>query len=169
MLTIGRSSSCDIIVPNENVSREHARISVVGNNYVYEDVGRNGSVIGGRIIRGERISVAPGTEILLAGKVPLPWGQVYSMLPLQSTHPYENSTNIYSTPASVHNQTAGDQSPIDITSAILAFLIPIAGWIMYFKWKEQYPNKAAKANLLAWMSVAINAVWMIIAFISNIS
>ena len=170
MLTIGRSSSCDIIVPDENVSREHARISIVGGNYVYEDVSRNGSVIGGRIIRGERITISPGTEILIAGRIPLPWAQVYSMLPLQHSRPYDGGTQVRSSmPPSSAYQPMGDQSPIDITSGILAFLVPIAGWIMFFKWRKQYPKKAAQANLLAWMSVAINAVWSITVLIIILS
>ena len=67
-ITIGRSSHCDIIVPDDRVSREHARISLVGGEYVYEDLSKNGSVIGGRVIHG-RATVAPGAEILLAGRV----------------------------------------------------------------------------------------------------
>ena len=82
-ITIGRSSHCDIIIPNDSVSREHARVSIVGGNYVYEDVGKNGSVIGGRVIHGQRVTIAAGTDVLLAGKVPLPWAQIYSMIPLK--------------------------------------------------------------------------------------
>lgn len=67
-ITIGRSSHCDIIIPHASISREHARISLNGGRYIYENIGRNGSVLGGRIIYNEKIVVAPGAEILLAGK-----------------------------------------------------------------------------------------------------
>ena len=159
VITIGRSSHCDIIIPHGSISREHARISVVGGHYVYEDVGKNGSVIGGRILHGEKTTVAAGTEILLAGKVPLPWAQVYSMLPLNGARPYESETNY---------QLGGSMSPkeyvyvkednIGVGWGILAFLIPIAGWIMYFVWKDEHPNRASQASVIAWISFIINII-----------
>ena len=38
---------------------------------------------------------------------------------------------------------------------ILAFLIPLAGIIMYFKQKEQYPNKAKRYMQLASVGIAL--------------
>lgn len=155
-ITIGRSSHCDIIIPNDSVSREHGRLSIVGGNYVYEDVGKNGSVIGGRVIHGQRVTVAAGTEILLAGKVPLPWAQIYTMLPLKGVRPFDNET---------HYEPVQNQSPqyvyvedesIGVGYGILAFLIPLAGWIMYFIWKDSSPKKASQANTIAWISFVIN-------------
>lgn len=160
VITIGRSSSCDIIIQNDKVSRVHARISLVGGQYVYEDVGKNGSVIGGRIIHGEKVSVAAGVEILLAGKVPLPWTMVYSMLPLQGVRPFEGDTNY-----SHHSveQVYVKEDSIAIGWGILAFLMPIAGWIMYFVWKENYPNKASQASTIAWIGFAINVIMTIVS------
>lgn len=157
VITIGRSSSCDIIIPHEKVSREHARISVVGGQYVYEDVGKNGSVIGGRIIHGQKVSVAAGTEILLAGKVPLPWTQVYSMLPLQGVRPFEVGTN-YTPHAGGQKVVYVKEDSIGVGWGILAFLIPIAGWIMYFVWKDESPHKASQASTIAWIGFAINFI-----------
>ena len=157
-ITIGRSSHCDIIIPNDSVSREHARLSIVGGNYVYEDVGKNGSVIGGRVIHGQRVTIAAGTDVFLAGKVPLPWAQIYSMLPLKGIRPYDDET---------HYGTCIEKSPqyvyiteenIGIGYGILAFLVPIAGWIMYFIWKDDSAKKASQANTIAWISFAINMV-----------
>ena len=163
-ITIGRSRHCDIIVPNDSVSREHARMSIVGGNYVYEDVGKNGSVIGGRVIRGERIVVAPGAEILLAGRVPLPWAQIYAMLPLKGVRPYEGETHYE---PSLGNTGGGrqyaptPQESIGIGFGILAFLFPIVGWIMYFVWKDTKPRSASQANTLAWTGFAINMLLII--------
>lgn len=166
VVTIGRSSRCDIIIPHDSVSREHARISVVGGHYVYEDVGKNGSVIGGRIIHGERISIVAGTEVLLAGKVPLPWAQVYALLPLKGARPYSNETHyepVYAVerPASVPvverpvSIPASGQS-IGVGWAIFAFLAPIAGWIMFFIWKDKFPRRASQASTIAWISFGIS-------------
>ena len=150
-ITIGRSSHCDIIIPNDSVSREHGRLSIIGGSYVYEDVGKNGSVIGGRIIHGQRVTIAAGTEVLLAGKVPLPWAQIYTMLPLKGVRPYDSDTHYE------HEQYVyGTDDGIGIGYGILAFLIPLAGWIMYFIWKDNSSKKASQANTIAWVSFIIN-------------
>lgn len=167
VITIGRSSSCDIIIPHHKVSREHARISVVGGQYVYEDVGKNGSVIGGQIIHGKRMTVAAGTEILLAGKVPLPWAQVYSLLPLHGYRPFEEETGLAShvveRPVVQQNVVYVKEDSIGAGLGILSFLIPIVGWIMYFVWKDEYPHKASQACTLAWIGFAVNIVLTILA------
>lgn len=162
-ITIGRSSHCDIIIPNDSVSREHARMSIVGGNYVYEDVGKNGSVIGGRVIHGQRVTIAAGTDVLLAGKVPLPWAQIYSMIPLKGVRPYENETHYEPVQNNSPQYVYVTDESIGVGYGILAFLIPIAGWIMYFIWKDDSPKKASQANTIAWISFAINMIGVLAA------
>ena len=162
-ITIGRSSHCDIIIPNDSVSREHARVSIVGGNYVYEDVGKNGSVIGGRVIHGQRVTIAAGTDVLLAGKVPLPWAQIYSMIPLKGVRPYENETHYEPVQNNSPQYVYVTDESIGVGYGILAFLIPIAGWIMYFIWKDDSPKKASQANTIAWISLAINIIGVLAA------
>lgn len=162
-ITIGRSSHCDIIIPNDSVSREHARVSIVGGNYVYEDVGKNGSVIGGRVIHGQRVTIAAGTDVLLAGKVPLPWAQIYSMIPLKGVRPYENETHYEPVQNNSPQYVYVTDESIGVGYGILAFLIPIAGWIMYFIWKDNSPKKASQANTIAWISFAINIIGVLAA------
>ena len=162
-ITIGRSSHCDIIIPNDSVSREHARVSIVGGNYVYEDVGKNGSVIGGRVIHGQRVTIAAGTDVLLAGKVPLPWAQIYSMIPLKGVRPYENETHYEPVQNNSPQYVYVTDESIGVGYGILAFLILIAGWIMYFIWKDDSPKKASQANTIAWISFAINIIGVLAA------
>ena len=65
-LTIGRASSCDLVLPDPLISREHARIDADGSQLAIHDLGsRNGT-----LVNGERISSAdlhPGDEINLGG------------------------------------------------------------------------------------------------------
>lgn len=166
VITVGRSSHCDIIIPNENISREHARIYVAGGHYVYEDVGKNGSVINGRVINGEKIAVAAGAEILLAGKIPLPWAQIYSMLPLSGVKPYDGETKYHPAGGGYSQKefVCVAEDNIGVGWGILAFFIPIAGWIMYFVWKDEYPHKASQANIIAWISFVLNFICILASF-----
>ena len=52
-MTIGRSSSCDIVIPLSIVSRLHARIELQHDRYVLSDAGSaNGTFVNGRRIDG---------------------------------------------------------------------------------------------------------------------
>lgn len=159
MITIGRSSKCDIIVPYDSVSRVHAHLSVVGGKYVYEDVSKHGSVINGQYLQTRRVTVAPGTEIFLAGKVPLPWKQIYKRLPLRGVDAFnaETSYNIGGYQIVESTPVKSDES-IGVGWGILAFLIPLAGCIMYFAWKDDTPKRASQANTIAWIGFIINVL-----------
>ena len=163
-ITIGRSSRCDIIVPDEKVSREHARLYVSGNAYVFENLGKNGSVINGRLISGGKTGIAPGTEVLLSGRIPIPWAQIYTLLPLRGSAPYAGST-VYEPGGQVQPAYNDSYSRRGIEAgwAILAFLLPIAGWIMYFIWKDDTPRRASQAAAIAWVAFFINLILIISA------
>lgn len=55
-LVIGRDAECDIVIPNRQVSRQHARFSVTENGVYIEDLGSkngthvNGEELGGRML-----------------------------------------------------------------------------------------------------------------------
>jgi Protein of unknown function (DUF3662)/FHA domain len=54
--TVGRSQENDIVIPDPNVSRQHARLSRADNGYVVEDLGStNGTLLDGAPIDRERI------------------------------------------------------------------------------------------------------------------
>ena len=170
IITIGRSSQCDIVVAHDGISRVHAEISLVGNQYVYRDISKNGSSIGGRMINNERISVAAGTEILLANRIPLPWAQIYSLLPAQPIRPYEKGTVVYGDTQEEPNQAYMSNNQMyrktDEMGAgwgILAFLFPIVGWILYFAWRNERPNAASQVAKWAWIGFGVGFVLNLIA------
>ena len=64
-ILIGRSSSCDIQLPSESVSRQHARI-IVGpaGDYLIEDLSTNGTRVNARVIEN-RTLLSPGDRIYI--------------------------------------------------------------------------------------------------------
>lgn len=164
-IAVGRSNKCDIVIPDESVSRIHAEISRNGNEFVYRDMSKNCTNIGGRMIHNDRVAIAPGTTVLLANRIPLPWAQVYAMLPGQGNIPSGQSTRavVWGHPASSkERQTPDNEDKLSIGWGILAFIIPLAGWIMYFVWKDETPKRASLAGVLGIISFVIN----IISFLS---
>jgi DNA-binding winged helix-turn-helix (wHTH) protein len=53
-LTIGRDAECDIVIPDRQVSRYHARVSAVGNEVLLEDLSsKNGTYFNGDLLAGQ--------------------------------------------------------------------------------------------------------------------
>jgi hypothetical protein len=68
-VTIGRSRSCDVVLADSNVSRQHAEVRPRGGSWVLNDLGStNGSSINGRRIEGTEV-LKPGDEIELGTSV----------------------------------------------------------------------------------------------------
>lgn len=161
-ITVGRAG-CDVIIPDDCVSRKHAVVTLVNGQYVYNDVSKNGTAINGRIYKNEKVVVSPGTPIYLSNKVPFPWAQVLMLLPNrpvcvpgsghggQETSVEQGRVNHESRPAS-GNRTIG------IGWGIVSFVFPIVGFIMYFVWKDSENYKAKQAANLAWASIIVNFI-----------
>lgn len=172
-LTIGKSPSCDIVIANDYVSRHHATLSIVGNQYVYQDLSKNGSTIGGRVIINEKVTVAPGTEILLANRVPLPWAQIYPLLPIGPIYVGGGVTRVdnpqrvvgQSNQASASNQQSAERP--DAWIYIVGFLIPLIGWILYFVWRDEHYEKAHAASVSAWIGFGINLFFTFIGIAAS--
>jgi hypothetical protein len=65
-LVIGRSDACSLVIPERQVSREHARIRQDGDRYVIEDMGsKNGTFINGRELTGSHL-LQDGDEVQIA-------------------------------------------------------------------------------------------------------
>ena len=62
-----------------------------------------------------------------------------------------------------------EQNPEDGSHAgynFLAFLCPLAGWILYFVWRDKYPIRASKCSMWAWISFSIGLVLNLITMCS---
>lgn len=81
-LMIGRSSDCDISLPDRQVSRYHARISWRGDGYQVEDLGsKNGTHVNGQEVR-DPASLSDGDELQIALRFKLAFVDAGATAPL---------------------------------------------------------------------------------------
>lgn len=65
-LVIGRDERCDVVIPDRQVSRQHASISLRGDGYILKDLGsKNGTFVNGRELNGPH-TLQDGDEIQIA-------------------------------------------------------------------------------------------------------
>lgn len=63
---IGRDETCDLVIPDRQVSRRHARIRLEGDRYLVEDLSsKNGTFVNGQELRGPH-ALQDGDEIQVA-------------------------------------------------------------------------------------------------------
>jgi hypothetical protein len=64
-LSIGRASSCDILINTDaTVSRRHAVVKMIGNEFYLEDLdSRNGTTVNGETIKNTKIKLMPDDQI----------------------------------------------------------------------------------------------------------
>lgn len=66
-VTFGRGSGSDIVIGDQSMSRQHARLIAEGDHWVVEDLGaRNGTFLNGERVVGRR-SVSPGDSLKMGG------------------------------------------------------------------------------------------------------
>ena len=148
-ITIGKLN-CDIVIQDAYISRKHAEISLVDGQYVFRDMSKNGTTINGRVYHNEKVVIAPGTPVYLANKVPLPWPQVFMLLPNTPVRIFDSMGT------ETVLQTAPVEESIGVGWGILSFLFPIIGFILYFIWTDTEHHKAKQAANIAWISIAIS-------------
>ena len=86
-LTIGRSSDCDIVLDDRQVSRIHARVIWCDDHYKIEDlVSKNGTHLNGRAVIG-RHTLHDGDEIQIALRYKLAFVDAGATAPLQFDKP----------------------------------------------------------------------------------
>ena len=64
---IGREDKCDLTLPDQSISRQHAQIHIVGEEVIAEDLGsQNGIVVDGQRLReGQRFPMNSKSEMQL--------------------------------------------------------------------------------------------------------
>jgi DNA-binding winged helix-turn-helix (wHTH) protein len=79
---IGRGKECDIVLSEQQVSRQHIKIKLVGEAYYIEDLNsRNGTWLNGEQISGERL-LKDGDEIHVAMVVKMIFAESEATAPL---------------------------------------------------------------------------------------
>jgi len=65
-LVIGREETCDVVIPDRQVSRQHARIRLEADHYLLEDLGsKNGTFVNGQEVPGS-YALQDGDQIQIA-------------------------------------------------------------------------------------------------------
>lgn len=66
-LSIGRGRDCDIRIPLSDVSRQHCELFVRNNTLFLKDTSTNGTIVEGKSLRGESVSISGTTSVIFAG------------------------------------------------------------------------------------------------------
>ena len=91
VVLIGRDETCDIVVPDRQVSRQHARITLTPEGLLLEDLNsKNGTHLNGKLLTGiailgdgDSIQIALAQKfVFLSSDATVPLAQDYARLPL---------------------------------------------------------------------------------------
>ena len=188
-LTIGRSPSCDIVVPSQYVSGKHATLRIDregntggGRSAEFIDHSTNGTSMDGRRIHNEstRFMWDAGyygsvilPEILLSGRpdCKLDWSEVKMALerklgggtppPPPPPPPGGDEPGGNTGPGVYQPPTVTDPS-LSAGLVIVSFLFPIVGWILWAVWHKETPRRARTASFCGWGGFAAGIILRIL-------
>lgn len=191
-LTIGRSPSCDIVVPSQYVSGKHATLRAWPQGTApiddweleFVDHSTNGTSVDGRRLYHASCRFESESdygfafslpEILLSGRpdCKLDWGEVKMVLdrkrggatpppppppppPSRGEEPGGNTG-----PGNYQPPTVTDPS-LSAGLAIVSFLFPIVGWILWAVWHKETPRRARTASFCGWGGFAAGIILRIL-------
>lgn len=77
-VTIGRSKDCDIYLDERCIyaSSHHATIYYDGNQLMYRDCSRNGTMINNVSVKNRAVPIRRGDAIMVAGRYQISWNQI---------------------------------------------------------------------------------------------
>ncbi len=93
--TLGRAKDCDVVLPERQVSRHHARIERDSRGFIIRDLGsKNGTVVNDEIIRERPYRLRDGDEIELGGVLQLGFVAGDATLPLADVLPLDDRLQV---------------------------------------------------------------------------
>ena len=76
-ITTGKADNNNIVIKHPSISDNHGEISMFEDGrIVYEDFSTNGTIVGGKKIRGTSMDIRQNETILLPGENILPWAKI---------------------------------------------------------------------------------------------
>jgi hypothetical protein len=94
-VTLGRAKDCDIVLPERQVSRHHARIERDASGFIVRDLGsKNGTSVNGEPVRGRPYRLRDGDEIELAGVLQMGFVVGEATLPLADVPTFSDRLEI---------------------------------------------------------------------------
>jgi len=65
---LGRSTDCDLVLDDQQASKQHAIVYLRGDDASFMDISSNGSVVDGRRLHGAQASLQQGSTIVIGGR-----------------------------------------------------------------------------------------------------
>lgn len=94
-VTLGRAKDCDIVLPERQVSRHHARIERDATGFILRDLGsKNGTFVNGEPVQGQPYRLRDGDEIELATVLQMGFVAGEATLPLAEAAVYNDRLQI---------------------------------------------------------------------------
>ncbi len=82
-ITLGRAQDCELVLPERQISRYHARIEQDEAGFIIRDLGsKNGTFVNGEAVRGQPCRLRDGDEIQLADVLQMGFVSGEATLPL---------------------------------------------------------------------------------------
>jgi DNA-binding winged helix-turn-helix (wHTH) protein len=94
-ITLGRAEDCDIVLPERQISRYHARIERDTTGFVLRDLGsKNGTFVNGESVQGRSYRLRDGDEIDLAAVLQMGFVAGEATLPLSDVAFYNDRLQV---------------------------------------------------------------------------
>lgn len=128
-ITLGRAKDCDIVLPERQISRHHARIERDATGFILRDLGsKNGTFVNGEPLQGRSYRLRDGDEIELATVLQMGFVAGEATLPLADAPLYNDRLQVNEAARQVTLGRAILDPPLSPAQfVLLAYLIDAQG------------------------------------------